>query len=83
MDLGPMVRRSGTSDFIAARSDKLAAAGLPDKSYKRKCQETYLAVGSVPTLFGLGIQPNRLNVHVRSTSVLPEEVVASFRHTKR
>src|SRR3981081_1662832 len=36
------------------------------KSYKRKCQETYLAVGSVPTLFGLGIQPNRLNVHVRS-----------------
>jgi hypothetical protein len=36
------------------------------KSYKRKCQETDLAVGSVPTLFCLGIQPNRLNVHARS-----------------
>ena len=36
---------------------------LPYKSYKRKCQETYLSVGSVPTLFCFGIQPNRLNVH--------------------
>jgi hypothetical protein len=35
---------------------------LPDRSYKRECQETYFAVGSVPTLFCLGIQPNRLNV---------------------
>ncbi len=25
-------------------------------SYKRKCQETYLSVGSVPTLFCFGIQ---------------------------
>jgi hypothetical protein len=56
---------------------------LPEKSYKRKCQETDLAVGSVPTLFCLGIQPNRLNVHARSASVLPQEVVASFRHSKR
>jgi hypothetical protein len=38
-------------------------------SYKRKCQETDLAVGSVPTLFCLGIQPNRLNVHARSARV--------------
>jgi hypothetical protein len=36
---------------------------LPEESYKRKCQETYLSVGSVPTLFCFGIQPNRLNVH--------------------
>jgi hypothetical protein len=36
---------------------------LPEKSYKRECQETYLPVGSVPTLFCFGIQPNRLNVH--------------------
>jgi hypothetical protein len=28
-----------------------SAVGLPDKSFKRECQETYLAVGSVPTLF--------------------------------
>ena len=43
----------------------LQGAKLPDpeKSYKRKCQETYLSVGSVPTLFCFGIQPNRLNVH--------------------
>lgn len=51
--------------------------------FKRKSQETELAVGSVPTLFCLGIQPHRLNGHARSTSGLPQEVVASFRHTKR
>jgi hypothetical protein len=27
-----------------------------DKSYKRECQETFFSVGSVPTLFCLGIQ---------------------------
>jgi integrase len=32
-------------------------------SYKRECQETFFSVGSVPKLFCLGIQPNRLNVH--------------------
>jgi hypothetical protein len=37
----------------------------------------------VPTLFCLGIQPNRLNVHARSARVLSQEVVASFRHSKR
>jgi hypothetical protein len=29
-------------------------------SYKSGCQEKYLPVGSVPTLFCLGVQPNRL-----------------------
>src|ERR1700693_2667185 len=38
-------------------------AGLPEKSYKRECQETYFTVGSVPILFCFGIQPNRMNVH--------------------
>ena len=36
---------------------------LPEKSYKRECQETFLSVGSMPTLFCLGIQPNCLIVH--------------------
>jgi len=44
---------------IDASNGKLIA----DVTYKRKCQETYLSVGSVPTLFCFGIQPNRLNVH--------------------
>ncbi len=56
---------------------------LPDKSYKRECQETYRGVDSVPKLFCLGIQPNRLNVHARSTSGLPQEAVASFRSMNR
>ena len=55
----------------------------PDRSYKRKCQETYLSVGSVPTLFCFGIQPNRLNMHARSTSGLHQEAVASFRSMNR
>jgi hypothetical protein len=37
-------------------------------SYKRECQDKYFPIGSVPTLFCLGIQPNPLNVHPRSTS---------------
>ena len=47
-----------------AEDAKLPDAGIsPKQSYKRECQETFFTVGSVPTLFGLGIQPNRLNVH--------------------
>jgi hypothetical protein len=41
-------------------------------SYKKECQETFFSVGSVPTLFCLGIQPNRLNVHSRSASGLAQ-----------
>ena len=43
----------------------LSRQRLPEKSYKRECQETYLTVGSLPTRFCLGIQPNRLRVHAR------------------
>ncbi len=42
----------------------------PEKSYKRECQETFFSVGSVPTLFCLGIQPNCLNVVSYSESGL-------------
>jgi hypothetical protein len=56
---------------------------LSEKSYKRECKETYRGVDSVPKLFCLGIQPNRLNVHARSTNILVQEVVASFRGSKR
>jgi hypothetical protein len=35
---------------------------FPSMSYKSECQEKYLPAGPVPTLFCLGIQPNRLNV---------------------
>jgi hypothetical protein len=45
---------------------------LPEKSYKRECQETSLSVGSVPILFCLGIQPNWLNVHSPSESGLAQ-----------
>jgi cytochrome c biogenesis factor len=34
-----------------------------EKPYKSSCQERFFSVGSVPTLFCHGIQPNRLNVH--------------------
>jgi hypothetical protein len=51
--------------------------------YGKSANEIHMEkVSSVPTLFCLGIQPNRLNVHARS-SVLPQEVAASFRHTKQ
>ena len=41
-----------------------------EESYKRECQETFFSVGSVPTLFCLGIQPNCLNVVSYSESGL-------------
>jgi hypothetical protein len=44
--------------------------GLPEKSYKRECQEKDLPGGSVPILFCLGIQPNCLNVASCSESGL-------------
>src|SRR5215468_4091615 len=40
------------------------------KSYKRKCQDKYFPLGSVPVLFCLGIQPNCLNVVSYSESGL-------------
>jgi hypothetical protein len=43
-----------------------------ETSYKKECQETFFSAGSVPTLFCLGIQPNRLNVHSRSASGLAQ-----------
>ncbi|MGB2677628.1 MAG: hypothetical protein WAN12_11160, partial [Candidatus Acidiferrum sp.] len=43
---------------------------MPDKSYKRECQEKNLPVGSMPILFYPGIQPNCLNMHSRSESGL-------------
>jgi hypothetical protein len=45
---------------------------LPEKSYKRECQEKNLSVGSVPILFCFGIQPNWLNVHFHSESGLAQ-----------
>jgi hypothetical protein len=49
--------------FYPSREDLSVKVLVNAVTYKRKCQETYLPVGSVPTLFCFGIQPNRLDVH--------------------
>jgi hypothetical protein len=42
-----------------AEDAKLPGAGIiPKPSYIRECQEKYLPLGSVPTDFSLGIQPD-------------------------
>ena len=42
-----------------AEDAKLPDAGIsPKQSYIRECQEKYLPLGSVPTDFSLGIQPD-------------------------
>jgi hypothetical protein len=58
--------------FHFVQSSKSWLTPLPEKSYKRECQETFLSVGSVPILFCLGIQPNWLNVHSHSESGLAQ-----------
>jgi|SRR5450631_2888858 hypothetical protein len=59
------MRLSRTLKTYSKRGRPLYCVGLPDMSYKRECQETFFSVGSVPTLFFLGIQPNRWNMHAR------------------
>jgi len=66
-----------------ALPDSLAACGrvthLPEKSHKSECHEIFSSVGSVPTLFGFGIQPNYLNVHSRIDEwSLSDDVVSCF-----
>ena len=43
-------------------SDHGRVVRYASKSYKEGIQETFFPVGSMPTLFCLDIQPNRLNV---------------------
>jgi hypothetical protein len=53
--MGP--RLSGGA--VKAEDAKLPGAGSsPKPSYIRECQEKYLPLGSVPTDFSLGIQPD-------------------------
>ena len=58
---------------------------LPEKSYKRECQQENLSVGSMPVVFSLGIQPNCLNVHSRFESGLSQTAcpVSSPRRKRR
>jgi hypothetical protein len=65
-DLGKWPIRRPTRPRRLAYLPRLLAA--VKTSYKRERQEKYFPAGSVPTLFCLGIQPNPLNVHGRSTS---------------
>jgi hypothetical protein len=50
----------------------LAKRETLDKSYKGKCPGKYFPFGSMPVLFCVGIEPNRLNVHSYSASGLPQ-----------
>jgi hypothetical protein len=64
--------RLATGESLEVHETTLPPGGAPhpphrhvhsEMSYKRECQETFFSVGSVPTPFCLGIQPNRLNMH--------------------
>jgi hypothetical protein len=58
----PLLGATPSVGTLRAR-EETAPATSKRRPIKGECQETYLTVGSVSTLFCFGIQPNRLNVH--------------------
>src|SRR5260370_40312364 len=79
-----LARRLDADTFLSRHSAQPFERALGiEWSYKRECQETFFPVGSMPTLFCLGIQPNRLNVHSGSSGLVQANVMTdSFRSTQ-
>src|SRR5260370_863982 len=68
-------RRLDADTFLSRHSAQPFERALGiEWSYKRECQRTFFPVGSMPTLFCLGIHPNRLNVHSGSSGPIKGNV---------